>query len=138
MGFATGAGSTVLGQGLSKPTSALNDSEKTYQVTNVLPFPLSRPLSRPRFLVPMDPAVEVNSPASSPLCVKALPSLSSNPANLGLSLCFCFFPTSLPLTLEFGALPVPTGASGGDGNDVGRSVAGRRCRSVKEDSRDSS
>ena len=54
----------------------------------------------------MDPGMEVNSPASSPLCVKALLSLSSNPTNLSLSLCFCFFPTSL--TLESGALPVVT------------------------------
>ena len=71
------------------------------------------------------------SPASSPLWVKALLSLSSNPASLSFSLCLCFFPNSLPLTLEFGALPVPVGAGGGEGGGVGVDEAGRRRRAAK-------
>ena len=71
------------------------------------------------------------SPASSPLWVKALLSLSSNPANLSFSLCLCFFPTSLPLTLEFGALPAPVRASGGDNGGVGVEEAVRRRRAAK-------
>lgn len=121
---------------LSKPTPALNDSEKKNSPgdeRSAISTSPSSPASVPTSVSGPDGPWGGGelSPASSPLWVKALLSLSSNPANLSLSLCFCFFPTSLPLTLEFGALPVPTGASGGDGVGVGGSVAGRRRRRAK-------
>lgn len=80
------------------------------------------------------------SSTSSPLCVKALLSLSSNPANLSFSLCLCFFPASLPRVLEFGMLPVLLGPGGGEGDGVGVGVAeaGLTRRAAKYASYDSS
>ena len=70
------------------------------------------------------------APASSPLWVKALLSLS-NPANFSFSLCLCFFPASLPRALEFGALPILLGTPGGEGDGVGVAEAGRTRRAAK-------